>query len=191
MLGALGEGRRGMILVLKRIAWAGLLAGAVAFMLAQPLQARSCSGGRIALSAGRSFLSAAQSRSPAAFSRALRRHVAMRSIAFFALGRYRRKLPRKAHGRFVRLSTLYVSRKLASYAGGFRGGSVDVTRCRGNVVETRIAPSGQRVVWRIGGGRVVDVKIRGVWLGLALRDHYAALIRQAGGDMIRFMALLK
>jgi len=181
-----------MILVLKRVAlWPGLLAAVFFLVLAHPAQARSCAGGRVALNAGKSFLSAAHSRSPAAFSRALRRHAAMRSIAFFALGRYRRKLPRKAYGRFVRLSTRYVSRKLASYADSIRGSAVDVTGCRGNMVETRLAPSGQRVVWRIRGGRVVDVKIRGVWLSLALRDHYANLIRQAGGDMARFMAQLK
>ena len=153
--------------------------------------ARSCAGAHVAQNAGKGFLAAARAGSPAAFSRALGRYVNMRRISFFALGRYRRKLPRRDYGRFVRLSRQYIARKLARYAGGFRGGSVEVTRCSRNTVETRLRPGGQRVLWRLSGRNIVDVNIRNVWLGLVLRDHYSSLIRRAGGDMRRFMAALR
>jgi len=160
--------------------------------MSQPASAaRSCAGSVAAKSAGKGFLAAARSGSPAAFSRALGRYVNMRRISFFALGRYRRKLPRSQYGRFVRLSRQYIARKLARYASSFRGGSLEVTRCGRNLVETRLKPGGQRVVWRMAGRGIADVKISNVWLGVALRDHYASLIRRAGGDMRRFMAALR
>jgi len=178
------SGRNSWSAVLLAFAW--LLMGTT-----EGLAAHSCGGARVVTSAGRGFLAAARSGSPAAFSRVLSHHVNMRSIAFFALGRYRRKLPRRTYGRFIALSRRYVSRKLAAYAGQFRGGAMEVSRCRGNVVETRLSPSGQRVLWRLRAGRIADVRIAGVWLALALRRHFAGLIRQAGGDMQIFMARLK
>ncbi len=153
--------------------------------------ARSCAGAPAVQKASQGFLVAARSKSPAAFSRALRRHVDIRRIAFYALGRYRRKLPRSQYGRFVTLTQQYIARKLAKFSGGIRGGAVEVVRCRRNVVETRIKPRGDRVLWRMSGRRIVDVNISNMWLGQVLRDHFANLIRSTGGDMNAFLARLK
>ena len=163
---------------------AGLFAG-------EARAARSCAGAAVVQSASRSFMAAARRGSPGAFSRALSRHVHLRRLALFALGRYRRKLSPAQRRAYLRLLPAYVARKLSRYAGGFGGGSVEVVKCRRNVVETRLRPGGGRVLWRLSGRRIVDVNIRNMWLGLLLRDHVRDLIRRAGGDMRAFLARLR
>ncbi len=152
---------------------------------------RHCPASATAESASRSFLRAARRGTPAAFFRAMRRHVDMRGVAMFALGRHRRKLRRSQSGRFVTLSARYVARKLAAHARGYGGGAVEVVGCRRDVVETRLRPGGQRILWRFRGRRIVDVNIGDMWLAQLLREHYAGLIRRAGGDMNRFLAALR
>lgn len=177
---------------LARIVAACLIIMAPALVLRPaPAHARSCPAGGIVLTAGKSFKAAARSGSPAAFQRVLRRHVAMRSLSLFALGKYRRLLPRNAYGRFINASTQYISRKLARYADSFGGADIKVSSCRGSMIETRLIPGGQRIFWRLNGRRIRDVQFQGVWLSIALRNHYAKLMRKSGGDMKRFLARLK
>ena len=153
--------------------------------------ARTCADARVAERAGKSFLAAARNGSPAAFSRALRRNLGARRVAFFALGRHRRKLPRSQYGRFVKLADRYIARKLAGYAASFRGNSLKIVGCRGRVVESRLQPRGSRVLWRIHRRRIIDVNIESVWLMQLLRDHFDRLVREVEGDMRAFLARLR
>ncbi len=152
---------------------------------------RSCAHAARVEQAARSFISAARAGSPAAFRRALQRHLAMRRIALFALGRHGRRLDAAHRRRYLRLTTDYIARQLAARSATFRNAHVRITGCRGNVVEGRILPQGRRIRWRLSRGRIVDVNLDGVWLAVALRDHYRALLRRSNGDVKTFLAMLR
>jgi len=151
----------------------------------------SCAAAAAVDSASNSLLAAARRGSPAALSRALSRHVNMRRVAMFAIGRHGRKMTPAMRRRYVSLARAYIARQLARHSGRFRGSSVDIVRCRGRVVETRVRPGGQKVLWRVSGRRIRDVSLGGVWLSIMLRDHFADMIRRSGGDMRLFLASLR
>ncbi len=173
-----------LFIVLALFILAGVFAGEAA-------AARSCAGAPVVQSASRSFMAAARRGSAGAFSRALSRHVHLKRLALFALGRYRRKMSASQRRAYLRLLPAYVARKLSRYSGGFGGGAVEVVKCRRNVVETRLKPGGGRVLWRLSGRRIVDVNIHNMWLGMLLRDHVRDLIRSVGGDISAFLARLR
>lgn len=157
---------------------------------AQAASARCAHADRV-MTAARSFISAARSGSPRAFANALRRHLAMRRIALFALGRERRRMSPAELKQYLRLTTSYIARNMAARSGIFRNARVEITACRGNVVEGRVLPRGQQIRWRLSRGRIVDVYLDGIWLALALRDHFRALLRRSRGDMRTFLAMLR
>ncbi len=171
----------------------GLLAVVFVFMGHGPrAEARgSCAAASAVQNASRSLLAAARRGSPAAMSQALSRHVNMRRVVMFAIGRHGRKLTGPMRRRYVALARGYIARKLARHSGRFRGSSVEIVRCRKRMVETRLRPGGQKVLWRVSGRRIRDVSLGGVWLSIMLRDHFASLIRRSGGDMRLFLASLR
>jgi hypothetical protein len=76
-----------------------------------------------------------------------------------------------------------MSRFLADHAGRFRSSSnLSIERCDGNLVETTVNGR-SRMVWRLAGGRVRDLRVEGVWLGLQLRSKFGAIIRRNDGDV--------
>ncbi len=109
----------------------------------------------------------------------------------FALGRHGRRLDAAHRRQYLRLTTHYIAKHLAAQSAVFRNARVKITGCRGNVVEGRILPQGRRIKWRLSRGRIVDVNLDGVWLALALRDHYRSLLRRSNGDVKTFLAMLR
>jgi len=152
---------------------------------------RKCAQAAKVEQAARSFIAAARKGSPGAFRRALQRHLAMRRIAMFALGRHGRHMDAAHRRRYLELTTQYIARQLAAQSSTFRNARVEITGCRGNVVEGRILPQGRRIKWRLSRGRIVDVNLDGIWLALALRDHYRSLLRRSNGDVKTFLAMLR
>ena len=161
------------------------------FISAEAEAARSCRSAGIVQKASRSFIAAARSGSEAAFERALRRHLAISRIALFALGRQARRLSAKDRRRYINLAARYIARQMAARSGAFRNARVEILRCRGNLVEGKVLPRGEIMRWRVKGSRIVDVNMSGVWLAMALRDHFRTLIRRKGGDVHAFLASLK
>ena len=149
--------------------------------------AATCPAGNVALEAGNAFVSAARNRSSSQFASALRSHTDMRRIAFFALGKYRKKLPKNAEGKYVKLTSRYIARTLADFSRKFRASSVEIVRCQGKTVESRLKQLGgrppQKVLWRVSGSRVNDVNVQNVWLGQLLRSNFGSVMRKGGGDI--------
>ncbi len=163
---------------------------AVALMLAVTVpwstaEAAPCAAGALAERAGKAFVTAAKSRSSSAFAGALRKHVDMRSVSLFALGKYRKKLPKASEREFVQLTSRYIARTLTDFSRKFRASSVEAVRCRGGTVESKLNQLGgrppQKVLWRIKGGKVRDVNVQNVWLAQLLRSNYASVIKKGGG----------
>ncbi len=166
--------------------------------LAKPAEARvAAPGGGKCVAAARvqraalDLMRAGRSGSASILQRALERHVDMRRVMRFALGKHRRKLRPEQRRRFHRQARRYVARKLVAMGGAAPGGRVEVVRCRGSIVETRIVPDGARVLWRVRGGRIVDVNYRGMWMAALLRSHFDRMMRHAGGNVHTFLAQLK
>jgi ABC-type transporter MlaC component len=175
-----------------------LLAGALAAVLLPDggkVRADSCPGEALALRAGNAFIAAARNERPADFADALARYTDMNRIALFALGRYRSALPRSRRSEFITLTERYVANTLAGFALKFRALSISPIECRGNLVITRLEFGGgraaQRAVWRIEGGKVVDVDVQQTWLAQLLRENYVSILDDANGDFDALFAVLK
>jgi len=136
------------------------------------------------------LMRAGKSGSAAAMQRALNRHVAMRRVMNFALGRHRRRLTGHERQRFYRQATRYVARRLAALGRGRPGRRVEIVSCRRGLVETRVVPTGERALWKVRGGRIIDVNYRGMWMASLLRSHFDRMMRSAGGDVRIFLARL-
>ncbi len=161
---------------------------------APPAQAATCPAGNVALKAGNAFVSAARSRSPSRFASALRSHTNMRRIAMFALGKYRKKLPKGNEAQYVQLTSRYVARTLANFSKKFRASSVEVVRCRGATVESKLNQLGgrppQKVLWKVKGSRVSDVNVQNVWLAQLLRSNFSSVLKKGGGNINVLLAHL-
>jgi ABC-type transporter MlaC component len=128
-------------------------------------------------------MDAAQSRTAGAFSSALARHTDVRGAALFALGQYRRDLPRGRQREYLSGAQSFMARFLLEYSGPFRSSrDFVIDTCRGNLVETSFEGR-SRMVWRVSGGRISDVQVSGVWLALQLRSKFTGIIRRNNGDV--------
>jgi hypothetical protein len=138
--------------------------------------------------AAASFSNAARAHSAASFSSALSRHTNVSSLALFALGPYRKKLPAGRQGEYVRSAHRYMGHLLANNAGRISASGLKVSSCKGNLVETQAG--GREITWRVSGGRIQDVKVGGVWLAGQLRSKFTGMIRSRGGDVNAFVDAL-
>ena len=158
------------------------------------VEAATCASGKVAERAGNALVKAARSRSPSAFAGALRKHADMRTIALFALGKYRKKLPKSSEGTYVKLTSTYVSKTLASFSKKFRANSVEVVRCKGKTVEAKLNQLGgrppQKVLFRIKRGKVSDVNVQNVWLAQLLRSNFSSVLKKNGNKMSALFAHL-
>ncbi|MDH3740941.1 MAG: ABC transporter substrate-binding protein [Hyphomicrobiales bacterium] len=151
------------------------------------VEAAPCAAGAVAERAGNALVKAAKSKSASAFASALRKHADMRTIALFALGKHRKKLPKSSEGTYVKLTSSYVSKTLASFSKKFRASSVEAVRCRGKTVESKLNQLGgrppQKVIFRIKGNKVSDVNVQNVWLAQLLRSNFSSVLKKGGNKM--------
>ncbi len=179
--------------VLKRCA----LALCVMFLVQTGTSARAatCPQMGIAIEAGNAFLAAAKTERPADFAAALAKYTDMNRVALFALGKYRTALTASRRAEFVALTSHYVANTLAGFALKFRAVSIKPIECRDATVITSLEFGGgraaQRAVWRIEGGKVVDVDVQHAWLAQLLRENYAAILDKAGGNIEALFTTLK
>ena len=167
-----------------------MLSLALSLMPSQARAAATCRGAAIVQAAASDFMRAGRSGSPARLQAAMHRHVDMRRVMRFALGRNIRRLKGAQRQRFFSSGSRYAARQLARMARSVRGTGVKVVRCRGNRVETELLPGGERIVWKLRGRRIVDVRYRGVSMVMLLRDHFRRMWRRAGNDSQAFLAQL-
>jgi len=129
----------------------------------------------------------------AKFSSLLNRFINLKSIADYALGTYRSKLPGGKQGEFYRLVGNYAAALFVFYVKDFRGSELEIisTTEQGKFIVIQSAiklKSGGReqVKWRLtaSGGkfRVSDVNIKGVWLTISMKDRFTKVLTKSKGD---------
>ena len=160
------------------------LAVFASLLAATPASAKSCPGDQAVHAAAASFSEAASSGSPQAFAAAIDRHTDVSRVAMFALGQYQRALPEARRSEYVDLTREFLGRFLAEHAGSLAGGEMQVVACTEDsgytYIDTMVA--GQRVIWRLEGGRIVDVNFGGVWLLPQMRSNFVSVIQRGNGD---------
>ena len=158
-------------------------------------RAATCPQMSVAIEAGNAFLAAAKTERPADFAAALAKYADMNRIAQFALGKYRSALPVSRRAEFVALTGRYVANTLAGFALKFRALSIKPIECQGDKVITSLEFGGgraaQRAIWRIDGGKVVDVDVQRAWLAQLLRDNYVGILDKADGNIEALFTTLK
>jgi len=135
------------------------------------------------------------------FVRLLTSSANMRAIARFALGKYRRRMPRSMQAEYNRLVIDYIAGMFVSYRKDLAGRTLKVKRVakRGRwiTVDTDLIFAGggkSPVKWRItgqGSYKVGDVNIKGIWLSLRMRDKFVSILNRSGGDFGALMDYLR
>lgn len=170
-----------------------LLATALTFsvlMIIPQASAATCPAESFIQDAGAAFMGAARSGSAGAFTGAASRYADLHGIALFALGPYRKNLPRSREGEYVALAKKFMGQFMAEYASSFSGTSIKITKCAGNTVSTRLS-SGQTLTFRLQGARrIADVSVSGVWLAQTMRSRFTGVIRNNNGDVGALMSWL-
>lgn len=155
-----------------------------ALLAAMPARAQSCPGAEVVEAAAASLNQAAAAGSPQAFAAVVERHTDVSQLAMFALGPYRSALPEARRSEYVELTRAFLGRVLSERAARFAGNRLQVVGCSADsgyaYVDTRLA--GKRVVWRLEGGRIIDVNFGGVWLVPQMRSNFVSVIRRGNGD---------
>jgi phospholipid transport system substrate-binding protein len=133
------------------------------------------------------------------FRQLLRDGFALPSIARFAMGRYWRKADETQRERYTHLFEDYI---VASYSARFNEYEGEAFK----IVEEKRLDEGAAIVttsiqrpnakpvqvdWQVrdhnGQLKIVDVVIEGISMTLTQRSDFAAAIRQAGGDIDKFL----
>lgn len=136
------------------------------------------------------------------FTSLLSRYVNLQAIALSSLGTYRGKLPAGDKAKFNQLVTTYAAALFVWYADDFKGQDfiVDKSTSQGNavLVETKISSSkfsNEPIVWKLspsgGDFKIIDLKIKGVWLSIAMRDAFSRELRKSKGSFEELYAFLR
>ncbi len=168
-------------------------AASISFLLAAPAVSFAASRSdpaaeQLAAAAGNAFLDITrqQSASREQFATLLEKYVAVRKLALFALGKYRRKLATAQLDEYVALVKAMLLNALTRYGHKLRGRQFIVTGSRDQLVAGYIEHDIDRatgIELRIADGRVADVQVGGIWLALMLREQFNRIIDGAGGDV--------
>jgi phospholipid transport system substrate-binding protein len=182
------DGLPGVILVRRFLA----VLFAIAFSaLCQSVAARadSCPAESFVKSAGQAYDRAAASGSAAAFASAADRYSDLRSLSMFALGQYRKDLPKSREAEYLSLTRKFIGNTLKKHGSGLRGGDLQVLDCAaqgGGLVVTTRSATGKKIVFRLakaGGGYTVrDVNMQGVWLAQQMRSRFVSAVSRGGID---------
>jgi ABC-type transporter MlaC component len=140
--------------------------------------------------AGSALISAAHRNSAPAFASVLGHYADVNAIAMFALGQYRDALPASRRSEYVANTRRYISRFLVENSGPFKNSpNLTIETCDANLVETSL-DGRSRMLWRLSGGRIRDVRVSGMWLALELRSKFTNILRRNRGDMSALLDFL-
>ncbi len=133
------------------------------------------------------------------FSSLINQNSNVRSVGLVALGPYRKDLPPRMAGEFVRLVAFYMAAFFVYYIDEFQGSNIEIdssnkqgkTTIVNSLVRFKNGSTSQ-VRWRIlGGGQVSDINVRGVWLSLQLKKRFTDVLRRSNGDFDALFAELR
>lgn len=152
--------------------------------------------------AGADLIRAAKSGSASAFRSLLKSYIDVNSMALFALGKFRRKLPQDQQSEYVGLVEGFMVYTLTQFGRKFKGREFEVTNVRqtnrGVTVESVLKFLGgkkQKVTWKLVGSggayRVTDINFQGVWLAGLLRSTFTDLIKKNGNSIDGLMTYLR
>ena len=164
---------------------------AVLICLTGPSFAASCPVADTVRNAGSALMVAARQSSAPAFDSVLARYADVNAIALFALGQYRGALPPAQRAEYVKNTERYITRFLVENSGAFKNSqNLTIDSCDGGLAGTSL--NGQsRMLWRLSGGRIRDVQVSGVWLGLELRSKFTEILRRNGGNVDALLSFLR
>lgn len=172
---------------MRRFVLAVLAIAFSTFGLMASAEAGSCPAEGFVKSAGQAYDRAAASGSPAAFATAAARFSDLRSLSLFALGKYRKDLPKAREAEYLNLTRNFIGQTLKKHGKGLSGGIVEVLDCEssgGGLTVTARSASGKKIVFRLskaGGGYTVrDVNMQGVWLAQQMRSKFTSTIARTG-----------
>ena len=178
------------------------LAAGGGVILATGAEAASA-GEKYVVTAGNELIAAAKRGTTAAFRQVLKKYVDVTSVAMFALGKHRRKLPSDLKPEYIGLVEEFVVQTLTQYAKKFKGNNFQVTNTRatsrGLSVESKLKFIGgrqpQKVSWKLVGSgskyRVSDINFQGVWLASLLRSTFTGHIKKNGNDINALISYLR
>jgi phospholipid transport system substrate-binding protein len=158
--------------------------------LASP-SAANCPSESFITSAGEAFMGAARTGKASSFSNAAGRYADLYNLALFALGPYRKNLPKNREAEYVVLTKKFMGNFMSQYASKFSGTGITITNCAGNIITTKLS-TGQGITFRLRGGkRIEDVSISGIWLAQTLRSKFVSVLRENNGDMAALLRWLR
>lgn len=147
----------------------------------------NCEAASFVRTAGQAYDRAASAGSAASFASAAARFSDLRSISLFALGRYRKDLPKAREAEYLKLARQFIGETLKKHGSGFGGSSLVITGCQssgGNVVVNARTSGGTKVIFRLaragGSYTVKDVNMKGVWLVQQMRSTFVGTINRTG-----------
>jgi ABC-type transporter MlaC component len=157
------------------------------FTMGEAAMAEKCEAAGFVKSAGQAYDRAASSGSASAFASAAARFSDLRSLSLFALGRYRKDLPKAREAEYLKLTREFIGETLKTHGSGFAGASLVITECKqsgGNLVVSARTSGGTKVIFRLaragGGFTVRDVNMKGVWLVQQMRSTFVGTINRTG-----------
>lgn len=132
-------------------------------------------------------------------ARMLNQHSNISSVARFALGPYRAKLPAAQKREYYNLVQKYVAALFAEYVNDFAGTGVDIEKSRKSgkfvLVYSRIRSAGTKLIWRVystgNKHRITDVNFRGIWLSIRMRDQFVSVLKNHNGDFGALLSYLR
>ncbi len=133
------------------------------------------------------------------FASLLTRYINIPGIANFALGTERANLPPGDKAMFYELVANYAAALFVWFVKDFQGSDLKITSSAQQgaftMVDSQIVGNNQQVNWRVGGSdgalRIVDIKIQGVWLTIAMKDLFTRTLNASNGDFKPLYARLR
>lgn len=123
----------------------------------------------------------------------LDRYVSMSSLALFVLGKHRRKLQPDQKQTYIDLFNTMVLKVIAKNGKKVRGTAFVVTGSRGKIVRGYVQHARDRrteLEFRTKKGRITDIRIQGIWMGILLRQSFDHVIHK-GGNIDAIFVFLK
>ena len=151
------------------------------FGLSGQALALNCPAEGLVQDAADAFAAASRSHSATAFANSAARFTDMRTLALFALGPYRAKLPSGLETKYVSLAKVFMGRFMAQYSGRISNSDLTITNCSPQVVSAKMGDSS--IVFKLSGTRITDVSVSGFSVAHAMREKFTGIIADNGGDV--------
>ena len=160
--------------------------------------APKCEAAAYVKSAGHAYDRAAGSKSSSAFASAAGRYTDLKALSLFALGRYRKELPRAREDEYYALTRKFIGEFMVEYGRGFRASSLEIVDCKnsgGTIVVGARLSTGGKVIFRVvkagGGYQIRDMNLKGIWLAQQLRSTFVGTMSRDGGGIDALFKYLK